>query len=358
MAVTVYPSDHGSEVVPEQMLCRTAEELLSKLPAPDYQTTGGQIFQSSFHEGFPHFPQKDVIVLDERDLVPSRRGNGFVDCVLDCYNGHHDLVLRPDDVWTAIASQFSFFVGAASTIGARDPVHLVSGTTMGGKLIDYSQQIENAEARRKPSAAFQEWIKPNFEGSTTTNDDIVYSVLMLATSSATVPKETSFRCGIPSVTLLGTLDHWRLIEQKVDDIQLYCGGQQPALAWRELLLPVARGFVQSFEDPSSPATLHFWRTVVNGVENGSTGTTIAGWLSAFCFFDCRGKANATAKSALGEPPVSLFGLLYPRIPLASISGAFVSHPATVERDEHVSQANIIAGSIAKEIIKVDGRKTG
>ncbi|KAI5291731.1 Nitrogen permease regulator 3 [Ascosphaera aggregata] len=358
MTVTIYPSDHGSETVPEQMLCRTPDDLLKKLPVAEFQEVGGQIFQSCFHEGFPHFPQRDVIVLEERDIVPSRRGNGFVDCLLDCYNGHHDLILRPDDVWTAIASQFSYFVNATSNIGSDNVVHLVSNLEMGEKMVDYSQQIENAEALTQSTPEFQEWIKPKFEGSTTTNDEIVYSVLMLATSSASMSEPTPFRCGLPSVTLQGKLEHWQLIEQKVDEIRLFCGKHKEAMAWRELLLPIARGFVQSYWEPESLATLHFWRTIVNDVENGSSADTIGGWLSAFCYFDRHGQPNISAAKASELPPVSLFGLSYPRIPLSNISGAFVSHPATLERNGQKYNAKLLAGSVAKEVIKINGKKTG
>jgi len=38
--------------------------------------------------------------------------NGFVDAVTTAYNGHHHLVIRPDDVWQAIITQFSFYVNA------------------------------------------------------------------------------------------------------------------------------------------------------------------------------------------------------------------------------------------------------
>ncbi|RHY17081.1 hypothetical protein DYB32_007955, partial [Aphanomyces invadans] len=36
--------------------------------------------------------------------------NGFVHGVVRAYNNHHHLVLRPDDVWLAIMTQFGLFV--------------------------------------------------------------------------------------------------------------------------------------------------------------------------------------------------------------------------------------------------------
>ncbi|KAF8346501.1 hypothetical protein F5887DRAFT_959362, partial [Amanita rubescens] len=36
--------------------------------------------------------------------------NGFVNTVIDAYNTHRALIIRPDDVWLAILVQFNFFV--------------------------------------------------------------------------------------------------------------------------------------------------------------------------------------------------------------------------------------------------------
>jgi hypothetical protein len=34
------------------------------------------------------------------------KGNGFVKSLINAYNHHHKLILRPDDVWIAIMTQF------------------------------------------------------------------------------------------------------------------------------------------------------------------------------------------------------------------------------------------------------------
>ncbi|KAH9104508.1 hypothetical protein LEN26_008237 [Aphanomyces euteiches] len=43
--------------------------------------------------------------------------NGFVFGAIQAYNQHHNLIIRPDDVWLAIMVQFGFFVnGNAETL--------------------------------------------------------------------------------------------------------------------------------------------------------------------------------------------------------------------------------------------------
>lgn len=36
--------------------------------------------------------------------------NGFVNTLIDAYNYHHNLIIRPDDIWAAIMTQFSFYI--------------------------------------------------------------------------------------------------------------------------------------------------------------------------------------------------------------------------------------------------------
>ncbi|CCA71051.1 hypothetical protein PIIN_04986 [Serendipita indica DSM 11827] len=38
----------------------------------------------------------------------STKRNCLVETVIDAYNQHHHLIIRPDDLWIAIISQFSY----------------------------------------------------------------------------------------------------------------------------------------------------------------------------------------------------------------------------------------------------------
>jgi hypothetical protein len=40
-------------------------------------------------------------------IIPTK--NGFVETCIAAYNQHHHLIIRPDDVWLTIITQFSFF---------------------------------------------------------------------------------------------------------------------------------------------------------------------------------------------------------------------------------------------------------
>jgi hypothetical protein len=45
-------------------------------------------------------------------ITPAK--NGFVEACITAYNQHHHLIIRPDDVWLAIITQFSFFANGHS----------------------------------------------------------------------------------------------------------------------------------------------------------------------------------------------------------------------------------------------------
>jgi len=51
-------------------------------------------------------------VFPKENIIPAENGNGFVNAVTRAYNQHHHLVIRPDDIWQSIMTQFSFYINA------------------------------------------------------------------------------------------------------------------------------------------------------------------------------------------------------------------------------------------------------
>ena len=93
-------ADHASKSIslPERPL-RSAKDLLSQTwgSKPGNTLRGTELLQSSFGTG-------------EGTNFSSIVGqhNGFVHTIIEAYNQHHHLVLRPDDVWIAALGQFNF----------------------------------------------------------------------------------------------------------------------------------------------------------------------------------------------------------------------------------------------------------
>ncbi|KAJ7730495.1 hypothetical protein DFH07DRAFT_681593, partial [Mycena maculata] len=245
-------------------------------------------------------------------------GNGFVDTVLCAYTHHHALVIRPDDVWLAVVSQFGFYATAEGN--SCSFFDNASGKTPGFAL-EISVESDAAQpdvaklSRRMtrllqkivPDADLRDWLAPEF--STTTLIDTTVSCLLVLSSScsSSSPTATQTRsggdadsfgtsCGIPRVTLEGERADWELLLTRLDRLKRgYKDFGLPAVAWYHLLHPVLARFIGAFDDPEGAESPEFWGEVVvrkeelNGSGGGSKNTVkLSGWITAFCAFSVEG----------------------------------------------------------------------
>ncbi|KAJ7491492.1 hypothetical protein B0H11DRAFT_1673949, partial [Mycena galericulata] len=115
-------------------------------------------------------------------VVPNK--NGFVKTVMSAYTHHYALVIRPDDVWLAIVSQFSFYVnGNAELLRANFVAHdgkkeLVIGGPPDFALL--SCQMAGMIHKNVVDPDLRDWILPKFSTTTITYITIG-SMLMMAT---------------------------------------------------------------------------------------------------------------------------------------------------------------------------------
>ena len=77
-------------------------------------------------------------------------------------------------------------------------------------------------------------------------------------------------CGIPSITLTGTVEDWRKIRARVDAIAGFGLG-----TWCRSLAPIADQFVRAAEGDVDTA---FWRRIYNPVD-AYGGEVITGWVA-------------------------------------------------------------------------------
>ncbi|KAF0687043.1 Aste57867_21182 [Aphanomyces stellatus] len=224
-----------------------------------------------------------------KNLYPT--SNGLVMGVVRAYNEHHHLVLRPDDVWLAIMTQFGLYVNAnAETLRHSLVKHdaqkeLVVKDVGTLRTVDYgrlaSQFIGKME-EHLVDPALGEWVLPGFS-TTTDHDRIVGSVVMMATMKKYFSYKMMLMCGIPTVTLLGTVDDWVAIRSRVDALLKY-GPQMTE--WAQLLSPILDHFVAAAK---GNADKDFWQRICHYTAGGSGPSYLSGWISAFTVFDADGK---------------------------------------------------------------------
>ncbi|KAK7030165.1 hypothetical protein R3P38DRAFT_2703609 [Favolaschia claudopus] len=276
--------------------------------------TASQILQKSCPDQFEQVQQIAQYSIGGRTgskntlfkVVPNQ--NGFVYTVMNAYSFHHALVIRPDDVWIAIVSQFSFYVHANA-----DRLRAVFVADEGKKDLEFSVGswppncgklctcISEHLQQNILDADLRDWILPRFS-TTTSTDTTISSLLMLATTKKYFEYKMTFFCGIPQVTLEGERADWELLLRRVEKLKEY---GLAAIAWYHLLIPILSRFVNAFDDPDAIDNHDFWQKVARRESFGSHGAYCSGWITAFCVFTPEGKWQGPAidmdRTCLTEP---------------------------------------------------------
>jgi hypothetical protein len=123
----------------------------------------------------------DNIVAAEQ-ITP--RANGLVFAAYEAYSRHHHLIIRPEDVWFAIISQFSFYVnGNAENLRNKFVRHRgKKGLIVKSEgLRDYAvfcKSMTNLLEENIVDPKLRKWVLPSFT-TTTKNDEVIGSVLMV-----------------------------------------------------------------------------------------------------------------------------------------------------------------------------------
>jgi len=272
--------------------------------------------------------------------------NGFVNTVFSCYNTHHNLILRPDDVWTAIMVQFSFYVNKEAEkfrgkfVNFEDKKKLtveIPGYTLRTAPYSLFVKLMTKEIDRNlVDPDVKAWILPSF--STTTDDDLVTcGVVFMATMKKYFDYGFSFLCGIPNVTLEGTVEDWENILVRLEKLNEY--GLE---WWYDLLKPIVEELVKSRKGEPD---IDFWQKICHHISGGSGPSYLTGWIAAFCVFDVEGNKQGEYddKRGLDKGP-------WPLIDTADIpTGSVEVDVEITDFDETKYHSVMFAGHMAQEI---------
>lgn len=262
--------------------------LLSRV-APEQSRNCLAILQSSLSH------DREII----RDIIPQK--NGFVKTVLEAYNNHRGLILRPDDVWLAILLQFSAFQNAGRVVSDEFTIH-TGEHGLASSPSAFTDQILDLMRQKVPSWEEQEWVTSSFTTSTHV-DTAAYAMAMLGTvewqwEDHPFTFTQNNMGGIARVRLEGTRRDWENILMRLERIKEY---GITAIAWFHLLFPVVSRFAAAYDNPNSPENLDFWNRVIV-YEDAVQSPRICGWLTAFCVFGEHGEwqGNALNEERIGE----------------------------------------------------------
>jgi len=230
--------------------------------------------------------------------------NPFVDAARAAFSLHHPLVLSPDDVWLCIAQGFGTHVEQnAEALRSRFVRHE-------GKLeilVDRPQFVKGSPENDWPGC-FAEFSDSIAEHVGKARD------LVVADFSTTGPVERAaseivlmspfkhyFKyvvrtlCGIPAITLLGTVEDWRSIRRRAEYLAEF------GLAkWVKALLPVLDQIVAVAAGGAVEAS--FWRSFYK-LGDASGGPYVSGWINVlFPYLEVERKVRGSRETTLVHRP--------------------------------------------------------
>lgn len=356
MPVTTYPAAHAAQSCANRKECDSSPESL--LPSQAHEKMD-RMLQSSF-------------TTEEKTLYAST--NGFVRGAVDAYSNHHHLILRPDDIWLAILTQLSLFINAHSEElrgrlvphdGKKELIVHCAGTMDNYDWTQFTQKTNDLLAQNVNDPELRNWIMHSFS-TTTPTDRVVSAIVMMGALQKYFSFTAQFLCGLPSVTLLGTRADWQALLLALDKIPSF--GME-ATEWYNLLVPVCRHFVATFDKPNSGAVKSFWNRIVHHERFGSGSTRYSGWITAFCFWDDKGgslyargidhsKVQAQQSSAFAKAVGAwrsrrgmgvncmLDGVAYHYIESTDVPPGYASVPVKIDDNGTIYTARMVAGSVA------------
>lgn len=216
-------------------------------------------------------------------LVDFACPNLFLGAATAAFANHYPLALSPDTVWLAIAQGLALHVNNdASRLRHKFVDPRVSGRTLiklrrdgfrrGAPDNDWPGCFDEFTTRiRDHVGSIADAVTAGFSTSGPIERAASQVTLMDAVQGY-FEYRVETRCGIPSVTLLGTVDDWRSIRRRAALFEGYDLGW-----WTEALLPACDELVNAASGRPDTA---LWRSFVK--ENDvSGGTVITGWINAF-----------------------------------------------------------------------------
>ncbi|KDO17886.1 hypothetical protein SPRG_16663 [Saprolegnia parasitica CBS 223.65] len=298
---------------------------------------------------------KDIVQAPDLGSVVASQ-SGFVRGVIEAYNKHHDLVLRPDDIWLAILIQFGFF--RASLVkheGKKELVVYDIGTLYSVDFGALSKQMVDKMDEHLVDPSIKHWVLPSFS-TTTDHDVIVGSVVLMATMKKYFSYKFCLKCGIPHVTLLGTVDDWQDIRRRLDKLAKYGERMQQ---WTAMLAPILDQFVAAAKGQADVA---FWDRICSRKGGGSGPSYLNGWISVFCVFNDEGQwqGDKMTRNVLQQRPDAnpddWFDVVetevtydYPLVDMQDIPPGYLTVDVTIDDNGTEYKALMFAGHMAYSV---------
>ncbi|GAM17327.1 hypothetical protein SAMD00019534_005020 [Acytostelium subglobosum LB1] len=255
--------------------------------------------------------------------------NSFVLSAYQAYSKHMHLVIRPDDIWLALMTQFSFYVNAHSDAlrskfvafdDKRTLVVELDGCLYTAPYEQMSTLLADQIALNIKDASLRDWVMPGFT-TTTDTDRVVGACTLMSTMKKYFNFECELECGLPKVTMLGTVDDWKQVRQRAERFAEFDTKPKYLSKWLAMLLPVLDNMIMSVEGKPD---IKWWNKIVHYAEDGK-------WLGDNKWF-----YDEECNKVKTE---------WPAIDIENIPRGFSTCPVKIIDPEHQYDSDIYAGHI-------------
>jgi len=208
----------------------------------------------------------------------------FVATLHHAYAKHYPVTISPDMIWLLIAQGFANHVNQnqeemrdyfVDFEGKKDLVverrFFVKGSpdnNWKGVFAEFSVQIEE-----NTGGDLLELVTGDFSTTTAIEKAAFEVTLMDAMKSYFNYTLVTTTCGIPEITLEGTVEDWQMIESKAQELAQYNLGE-----WIDELMPVLQEFTAA---AGGKVDKDFWESIYKWNHVGSGTPYITGWILKF-----------------------------------------------------------------------------
>jgi hypothetical protein len=214
---------------------------------------------------------------DECQVVKSSANHPLVSAVHLAFSEHRPLLLTPDIIWMTIAQGFVQHINNHAE-ALRDRFVTHSGketlTITAERLSDRKDWIEAVHQwslliRDRVGANLYQLITCNFS-TTTPTIHTASQVVMMDAFKQYFDYRLYAICGIPSITVQGSVEDWQTIRERVDILSSY-----DLSWWTQRLIPICDALISTTK---GHPPLEFWQSIYKP-ESAYGGDVITGWLA-------------------------------------------------------------------------------
>ena len=262
--------------------------------------------------------------------------NGLVGAAYAAYCSHHHLTITPDDVWIGITTAFARFIDTHGEemrdlfVSHSGKISLEAhGSSLCGSLDSMMDQLAQ-QIKDNTKGNIKEWFEPNF--STTTDlTRTVGSMVLMGGMKSFFTYRCNLKCGLPSITLEGTVEDWKLIRSRADKILEYSNFSEDLTIWHTVLISVLNALVATVEGVPNR---EWWNRICSHKSGGSGPPFISGWIQVFIPFNEDGCLINRSTN-----------IWYWKTETSKIPSSTVSVPVVIDDNGNEYNTNFIAGHI-------------